>query len=169
MPQIEPQTPQDADNIISIIKAGLPLGFMGLVVGILWHIAEVCHERSWQQRLAVILVSGCFGAVLGPTAFHLMPLVLPHASPSVCMAVSCMIAAMGPQGLAMLLRALKGCSIVSLKSPEDIEQERERLSPKERAAHADNCPFARDRYMGACINCPHSRLGQSCEVKESNR
>lgn len=168
-PQIQPQGTHDMDSIIDVIKAGLPLGILGLVVGILWHIAEICHERTWSQRLAVMLTSGAFGLVVGPVAFHLMPLVLPSASLSTCMAVSCMVAAMGPQGMSMLMRFLKGASIVTLKNPDDIEEERKQLSPKERAVHADSCPFEEDRYGGACKNCMCSRTGKRCRQAMESR
>lgn len=167
MSQFQPQNTHDADSIIAVFKAGLPLGFLGLVVGVIWHIAEVCHERTWGQRAAVILTSGAFGLVIGPIAFHLVPLFLPDATLSTSMAICCLVAAMGPQGMTMLLRFLKGCSIVTLKSPEDIEEERKRLTPEERAIHADNCPFEKDRYAGACITCPCSKTGRPCKIKES--
>lgn len=162
MEQIPPHNTHDADSIIAVIKATLPLGFLGLTAGVLWHIAEICHERTWRQRLAIMLTSAAFGLVIGPVAFHMVPLIIPHASLSTCMAASCMLAAMGPQGIAMLMRFLKGCSIVTLKSPQDIEEERKLLSSKDRAIHADNCPFEKDRYGGACMSCICSRTGKQC-------
>ena len=170
MPQIPPHNTQDADSIIEVIKAGMPMGILCLVVGVLWHIAEICHERTWHQRLAVMLTSGAFGLVIGPIAFHMVPLIIPQASLSTCMAVSCMMAAMGPQGLAMLMRFLKGCSIVTIKGDEAHGEHGEHGEHKgERRMTADEWArlHASSRSQcekDACCHC--GRKGNSCGTRE---
>lgn len=158
--QIDPQNQSDATDLVYTFAKWLPFAVAAALASIFYHLGDACKERNWKQRSIALLISGCAGAVIGPTASIVAHHFAPDSPCDFHLAIGFGAAAMGPQGLFMFIRRLKELLIVKLSDRQDIDQCRQQMSAEERAKHADNCPFEEDRCDGACMQCPHRKEQQ---------
>lgn len=156
-PQLTPPELPDPGKIKEVWHRWLMLGMFGAIVGILAHVQDACKERTWKQRLTVLLTSGCMGYIAMPIGTVLAPMFKPDISIDAQMAIGCVFSAMGGALLPMANRWLIKASPIKLDDRNDIDDCKQHMTPEERAQHADSCPFEPDRYEGRCMQCPHRK------------
>ena len=154
-PQLTPPELPDPEKVKDMMHRWMLWGILGFFVGILAHVQDACRERTWKQRLTVLLTSGCMGYVAMPIATVLVPMFKPDISFDAQMAIGCVCSAMGGALLPMLNRWLIKAFTIKMGDPNDIDDCKQLMTPEERARHADSCPFEPDRYEGRCLQCPH--------------
>lgn len=153
---LDSQTP-DAGTFWAFIKSLLPVALLCFCLGVIYHVADACRERTWLQRLTVLAVSGCVGMALGPIVMILAHEFLPDHSHIFHMVLGCSVASMGPQAALMFLKKIRKLTTLNLGDANDIDDCKQLMTPEERARHADTCPFESDRYEGRCMSCPHRK------------
>lgn len=158
--QIDPQQTPDIGAVKETAWRWAYIAGLGGLFGMLWHMADAFKERTWTQRLIALLCSTCAGAAAGPVAIILVTAVAAHffglaLSLDTKLAIGCVGAGMGSKLLDIGITVAKNWSKTNLSKPEDIEECRRTMTPKQRAVHADTCVFTPDRCGGACMKCPH--------------
>lgn len=156
-PQLTPPELPDPEKVKDMMHRWMLLGALGFFVGILAHVQDACRERTWKQRLTVLLTSGCMGYLVMPVATVFAPMVYPDISFDAQMAIGCVGSAMGGALLPMLNRWLIKAFTIKMGDPHDIDDCKKYLTPEQCARHADSCPFEPDRYGGKCMKCPHRK------------
>lgn len=157
--QIDPMQTPDPEAVKQTAYRWAVIAGMGGFFGLLWHAADVFKERTWTQRFIALICSTCAGAAAGPSAIILCTTVAAYfgfaLSLDTKLAIGCVFAGMGSKVLDIGITFLKNWSKANLAKPEDIADCRQRMTPEQRARHADTCVFTPDRCKGHCMQCPH--------------
>ena len=157
--QIDPQQAPDIEAVKqAAYKWGL-IGILGAGFAILWHMADAFRERTWGERVAVLVASACAGAAAGPSAIIFSTWFAERFNEALSvdlkLAIGCVCAGLGSKLLDTLIVYGKRWYKGSLDDTESLNESRQHMTPEQRAHHADTCVFTPDRCGGRCLQCPH--------------
>lgn len=117
---MEQQPPvREAADYLQVLQAIWPLGFVGMLAGLVRGFKMISRERTIYDKLLSLVVATVSGGTVAMVGILLLPLVFEnHFSEGVELGIAGILGGLGTKGFDLVVRKVFKLSIVDLHEPE---------------------------------------------------
>lgn len=158
MEQFGKNAAEHTTEYIAVMKNTWPLVALSVSVAFastLYQLKRGYKQRTLPQQIVTVVANTIITSSVAMGCAFLLPVVLPAATPEAQIGVVMIVGSLGAETIKQWLLKKLGLSVIDLKNPQEINEVRETMTPEQRKAHVEQCPFrkeeCRDRKCGSCI------------------
>lgn len=116
---MEQQPVRDAADYLQVLQAIWPLGFVGMLAGLVRGFKTISHERTLYDKLLSLVVAMISGGTVAVVGILLLPLIFDgHLSEGIELGIAGILGGLGTKGFDLVVRKVFKLSIVDLHEPE---------------------------------------------------
>lgn len=102
------------------------------------------RQRTRRQQVVTVLLNAILTSSLAVGCALMLPVIIPNVTAEMQIAVSMVLSSLGGETMKIWFLEKLGLSVVDLMNEEDVRDVRSRMSPEQRKAHLEQCPFVDD-------------------------
>lgn len=157
MEQFGKSAAEHSTEYITVLKNTWPLVVLAVSIAFastLYQLKRGYKQRTLAQQVVTVVANTIITSSVAMGCALLLPVVLPVATPEAQMGVVMIVGSLGAETIKQWLLKKLGLSVIDLKNPQEINEVRETMTPEQRKAHVEHCPFRKKECKGhSCSSC----------------
>ena len=157
MEQFGKNAAEHSTEYIAVMKNTWPLVALSVSVAFastLYQLKRGYKQRTFYQQVVTVVANTIITSSVAMGCALLLPVVFPVATPEAQMGVVMIVGSLGAETIKQWLLKKLGLSVIDLKNPQEINEVRETMTPEQRKAHVERCPFRKEECKNHnCSSC----------------
>lgn len=157
MEQFGKSAAEHSTEYITVLKNTWPLVVLAVSIAFastLYQLKRGYKQRTLAQQVVTVVANTIITSSVAMGCALLLPVVLPVATPEAQMGVVMIVGSLGAETIKQWLLKKLGLSVIDLNNPQEINEVRETMTPEQRKAHVEQCPFRKEECKGHnCSSC----------------
>lgn len=157
MEQFGKNAAEHSTEYIAVMKNTWPLVALSVSVAFastLYQLKRGYKQRTFAQRVVTVVANTIITSSVAMGCALLLPVVCPAATPEAQIGVVMIVGSLGAETIKQWLLKKLGLSVIDLKNPQEINEVREAMTPEQRKAHVERCPFRKEECKNHnCSSC----------------
>lgn len=158
MEQFGKNAAEHTTEYIAVMKNTWPLAALSVSVAFastLYQLKRGYKQRTLAQQIVTVVANTIIASSVAMGCAFLLPVVFPVATAEAQIGVVMIVGSLGAETIKQWLLKKLGLSVIDLKNPQEINEVRETMTPEQRKAYVEQCPFrkeeCRDSKCGSCL------------------
>lgn len=157
MEQFGKNAAEHSTEYIAVMKNTWPLVALSVSVAFastLYQLKRGYKQRTLAQQIVTVVANTIITSSVAMGCALLLPVVFPVATAEAQIGVVMIVGSLGAETIKQWLLKKLGLSVIDLKNPQEINEVRETMTPEQRKAHVEHCPFRKEECKGHnCSSC----------------
>lgn len=157
MEQFGKNAAEHSTEYIAVMKNTWPLVALSVLIAFastLYQLKRGYKQRTFSQQVVTVVANTIITSSVAMGCALLLPVVFPVATPEAQMGVVMIVGSLGAETIKQWLLKKLGLSVIDLKNPQEINEVRETMTPEQRKAHVERCPFRKEECKNHnCSSC----------------
>ena len=157
MEQFGKNAAEHTTEYIAVMKNTWPLVALYVSVAFastLYQLKRGYKQRTLAQQIVTVVANTVITSSVAMGCALLLPVVFPVSTPEAQIGVVMIVGSLGAETIKQWLLKKLGLSVIDLKNPQEINEVRETMTPEQRKAHVEHCPFRKEECKGHnCSSC----------------